>query len=86
MTSNQMPKVDFVKDKELLKNTAVDYIKHIDKLNLDRATNFIRTRRNNIITGCLLGLGVTGIFIYTIKGVKQEKFLDDFEEPAKISS
>nr|CAD7421333.1 unnamed protein product [Timema poppensis] len=69
-----MPKVDFEKDKAKFKNTAVDYIKLIEKLNLERVQKLQRIRRNNIITGCVLG------------AIKQETFLDDFDEPATTSN
>nr|CAD7258807.1 unnamed protein product [Timema shepardi] len=61
-----MPKVDFEKDKAKFKNTAVDYIKLIEKLNLERVQKLQRIRRNNIITGCVLGGSVLGIYAYSI--------------------
>lgn len=33
--------------------------------------------------GALLGLGVFSIYGYSMFAVKQEKFLDDFDEPLK---
>lgn len=35
--------------------------------------------------GCILGGTVFGIYLYSMFSVKQEKFLDDFEEPKKIN-
>nr|CAD7399516.1 unnamed protein product [Timema cristinae]CAD7433089.1 unnamed protein product [Timema monikensis] len=81
-----MPKVDFEKDKAKFKNTAVDYIKLIEKLNLERVQKLQRIRRNNIITGCVLGGSVLGIYAYSMYSVKQETFLDDFDEPATTSN
>nr|CAD7453719.1 unnamed protein product [Timema tahoe] len=81
-----MPRVDFEKDKAKFKNTAIDYIKLIEKLNLERVQKLQRIRRNNIITGCVLGGSVLGIYVYSMYSVKQEKFLDDFDEPATTSN
>lgn len=38
---------------------------------------------SDAILGCALGLGVLGIYGYSMFAVKQEHFLDDFEEPKK---
>lgn len=36
-------------------------------------------------SGCILGGTVLSIYLYSMFSVKQEKFLDDFEEPKKIN-
>lgn len=36
-----------------------------------------------LFSGALIGFSVLGIYGYSMYAVQQEKFLDDFEEPAK---
>ncbi|KAJ3629762.1 hypothetical protein MTP99_014132 [Tenebrio molitor] len=76
--TDRMPKVDPVK----LKQSEVDFIKFVEKQNLDRVRKLQTLRRKNLITVSLLGLGVLSIYGYSIYSVKQENFLDDFEVPA----
>jgi len=38
------------------------------------------------MTAGALGVSVLAIYGYSIFSVQQEKFLDDFEEPKKVSS
>jgi hypothetical protein len=76
--TNRLPKVDPVK----LKQSEVDFIKFVEKQNLDRVRKLQTLRRKNLITVSLLGLGVLSIYGYSIYSVKQENFLDDFEVPA----
>lgn len=83
MGDERMPKVDFIKDKANLKHTALDYMKLVEKQNLERVQKLKRIQRGNLITGCLLGVGVFGVYMYSMLAVKQERFLDDFDEPAK---
>lgn len=78
--SNRMQKVE---DYNGLKRTELEYIKQIEKQNLERVAKLKRVRRNNLITGSLLGVGVLAIYGYSMYAVKQETFLDDFEEPEK---
>lgn len=78
--SDRMQKVkDFTK----LKSSELEYIREIERQNLERVAKLKRIRRNNIITGSLLGVGVLAIYGYSMYAVKQETFLDDFEEPQK---
>ncbi|KAK5642312.1 hypothetical protein RI129_008479 [Pyrocoelia pectoralis] len=77
---DRMPKIDPNK----LKTSDLNLMKIIELQNLERVKKLQRLRRNNIISGCLLGAGVISIYAYTILSVKQERFLDDFDEPAKI--
>ncbi|PSN41721.1 Cytochrome c oxidase assembly factor 3 [Blattella germanica] len=84
--NEQMPKVDLVKDKASISRTTVDYMKIVEKENLRRVQELQRIRQRNIRTGLILGGGVLGIYLYTIFSVRQEKFLDDFDEPATTSS
>lgn len=77
-----MPKVDLVKDKANISRTTIDYMKIIEAENLRRVQALQKLRQRNVITGLMLGGGVLGIYLYTIATVRQEKFLDDFDEPA----
>lgn len=78
--SDRMPKIDGQK----LRPSAIDYMKFVEKQNLERVEKLKRIRRNNIITGSLIGVGVLSIYFYSMFAVKQERFLDDFEEPQKV--
>lgn len=78
--SDRMPKIDLSK----LKQSDIDFIKSFEKQNFERVQKLKKIRRNNLITGSLLGLGVFGIYFYSMWAVRQESFLDDFDEPAKI--
>lgn len=78
-----MPKVDATKDAEKIRFTDKIYMKRLEEENLIRATKIQRYRKRNRYSGILLGLGVVGIYTYTLYAVKQEKFLDDFEVPQK---
>lgn len=79
--NNVMPKVEFGSDK--LK-TAEAYTKYIEAKNLERAivAKKVLTKKRLLFTGSL-GLAI-GIYAYTILKIKQETFLDDFEEPPRI--
>jgi len=78
-----MQKVDITKDTTKLKSTDIIYMKRIEEQNLQRAKTVQKYRKANNRTAIALGLGVIGIYAYTIYSVKQEKFLDDFEVPEK---
>ncbi|XP_072753676.1 cytochrome c oxidase assembly factor 3, mitochondrial-like [Anoplolepis gracilipes] len=82
--NQNMPKVDLLKDAEKLKFTDVVYMKRLESQNLERAKRVQGYRKSNNRLAFALTLGVIGIYSYTIYSVKQEKFLDDFEEPEKI--
>lgn len=84
--NEQMPKVDLVKDKANISRTTVDYMKIVEKENLRRVRELQKLRQRNVRTGLMLGAGVLGIYLYTIFAVRQEKFLDDFDEPATTSN
>lgn len=74
-----------IKDFSKLKETELEYIKKIEAQNLERVAKLKLLRRNNLITGSLLGIGVLAIYGYSMFAVKQETFLDDFEEPQKTT-
>lgn len=84
--NEQMPKVDLVKDKANISRTTIDYMKIVEKENLRRVQELQKLRQRNVRTGLMLGAGVLGIYLYTIFAVRQEKFLDDFDEPATSSN
>lgn len=80
---DKMPKVDLKSTSHKLSQTDLDFMKIIEKQNLQRVHKLQRMRRNNIITGCILGGSVLSIYLYSMFAVQQERFLDDFNEPEK---
>lgn len=85
MASNdQMPSVDFNKQGEVDKRI-LQQIKFVERQNLLRVTRLQRMRKNARFTGLLLGGITLSIYGYSIYSIKQETFLDDFEEPEVIS-
>lgn len=60
------------------------FMKLVEQENLKRVQKLEIIRKRNWITGWALGLGVLGIYGYTIATIKQEHFLDDFNEPEKV--
>lgn len=84
--SEEVPKFKFSEPSRKLKQTEIDFMKIIEKQNLDRVLKLRRTKKNNIITGCVIGGSVLGIYLYSMYAVQQEKFLDDFIEPQKITT
>lgn len=78
--SDRMPKIDLSK----LRQSDLDFIKFVEKQNRERVEKLIRLRKRNLFTGCLLGVGVFSIYFYSMFAVRQEKFLDDFDEPIKV--
>lgn len=79
-----MPKIDLIKDGKRLKFTDVVYMKRMEQQNLERAQRVQIYRKANNRLAIALTLGVIGIYAYTMFSVKQEKFLDDFNEPEKV--
>lgn len=67
-----------------LKKTEIDFMRLIEQQNLQRVQKLQRQRRNNKLTGFVLGGTVLSIYLYSMLSVKQERFLDDFEEPLKV--
>lgn len=78
--SDEMPKVDFMKEGEIDKRL-LQQIKFVERQNLIRAARLNRMRKNARFTGLLLGGITLSIYGYSIYSIKQETFLDDFEEP-----
>lgn len=75
-----MPKLDISNDKPKLSQAQLDYMKILEKQNIERVTKLKRLRRNNILTGAALLVGVLSIYTYSIVAVKQEKFLDEIDD------
>lgn len=86
--SSQDPTQPKVKYGESVKISTIqaDFMKQIEKRNIERVTKLQRVRRNNLITAGILGVSVISIYAYAILSVQQEKFLDDFEEPKKVKT
>lgn len=68
----------------VLNKAALDFMKIIDKQNRERVRKLQDTSRRNRMVGLSIGAGVVGIYLYSIFAVKQETFLDDFNEPPKV--
>jgi cytochrome c oxidase assembly factor 3 len=79
-----MPKVNLQTENHRLSIIEKKYIQKIQQQNLYRVERWNKIRRKNRYLGIGLTLGVISIYSYTIWGIKQEKFLDDFNEPEKI--
>lgn len=62
----------------------IAFMKLTEKENLKRVQKLEAIRKRNWITGWTLGFCVLSIYGYTILTVKQEKFLNDFDEPEKL--
>ncbi|XP_072947552.1 cytochrome c oxidase assembly factor 3, mitochondrial [Epargyreus clarus] len=84
--SNFKPKINPGSKDPVLKQAELDYMKIIEQKNRERVLKLQQIGRRNRITGFSIGAGVVGIYLYSIFAVKQETFLDDFEEPAKIQN
>lgn len=86
MTSDQahndyMPKVDLNTDANKLKRTDLIFMKRAEQINLARAQTLAVNKKNNRLWGLALGLFTVGLYAYTFTAVKQETFLDNFDEP-----
>lgn len=75
----QMPRLNLQRDSPQLSKAQLDYMKMVELQNAERVRKLALQRKNNIVVGSLLGLGVLGIYTYSIYSVKQEKFLDELE-------
>ncbi|XP_016992145.1 cytochrome c oxidase assembly factor 3, mitochondrial [Drosophila rhopaloa] len=84
--SEQGPKIKYGDSAPKLDKAQLQFMKLIEEQNLDRVQKLKRIRRNNLLTAGALGVSVLAIYGYSIFSVQQEKFLDDFEEPKKVSS
>lgn len=69
-----------------LKPSEVDFMRLIEKQNVQRVTKLRLQRKRNVYTGLIIGGTVISIYLYSMLAVKQERFLDDFNEPQKVSA
>lgn len=79
-----MPKLDLSRDKNRLKYTDLVYMQQAEHIAIQRALKYRATRNRCAVAGLSLGALAIGIYVYTIRAVKQETFLDDLNEPEKI--
>lgn len=86
MSSAKEPNFKIQEPGRKLKPSEVDFMKLIEKENINRVKKLQNLRRRNNLTGLILGGSVLSIYLYSMYAVKQEKFLDDFSEPVKISN
>jgi len=75
------PTVMPVLDTSQLSETEQIYIKRFEERHMRNVERRQRERRRARIIGLSFGALVIGIYIYTIKRVRQETFLDDFNIP-----
>jgi len=68
-----------------LKKSDQYYIKRMETMNFERVHKLTRMRQRNVFAGVFISAAVLGIYAYTIGAVKQEGFLDDFDEPVPPS-
>lgn len=79
------PKISVSGNKDpVLKQAEKDYMKVIEQKNLERVNRLKLMQKKNRYTAGIIGTTVLGIYFYSMYAIKQETFLDDFEEPAKI--
>lgn len=83
MSQPNESKIKFADPTRNLRPVEIDFMKLIEKQNVERVLKLKKTRKNNLITAAALGGTVLAIYGYSLFAVKQEKFLDDFEEPVK---
>lgn len=82
--SDFKPKITGTKQDPVLKEAELAYMRIIEQKNRERVKKLQLIAKKNRLTGLSIGLGVLGVYAYSIYAVKQETFLDDFNEPAKI--
>ncbi|XP_021186698.1 cytochrome c oxidase assembly factor 3, mitochondrial [Helicoverpa armigera] len=78
------PKINSTAQDPVLKSAEIAYMKLIEQKNRERVQKLQQIAKKNRITGLALGGGVLSVYLYSIFAVKQETFLDDFEEPVKV--
>ncbi|CAB3259589.1 unnamed protein product [Arctia plantaginis] len=78
------PKISRTAQDPVLKEAEKAYMKLIEEKNRERVQKLNIISKRNRITGLAIGTGVLGIYLYSIFAVKQETFLDDFNEPVKV--
>lgn len=78
------PKINSTAQDPVLKQAELTYMKLIEQKNRERVNRLQQISKKNRITGLAIGTGVLSVYLYSIFAVKQETFLDDFEEPVKV--
>lgn len=76
-----MPKVDLNILKQNTGRSATDYMKVLEAKNAARVAKLLNIKKKNNLLGSVLALTCVSIYAYSIFKVKQETFLDDFDEP-----
>lgn len=82
--SSLKPKISDTKKDPVLSQAEVAYMRIIEQKNKERVQKLQLIAKKNRLTGITIGAGVIGVYLYSIFAVKQETFLDDFNEPVKI--
>ncbi|XP_004927183.2 cytochrome c oxidase assembly factor 3, mitochondrial [Bombyx mandarina] len=78
------PKISGTQQDPVLKQAEIAYMKLIEERNRERVQKLQVISKRNRLTGFTIGAGVLGVYLYSIFAIKQETFLDDFDEPPKI--
>lgn len=78
------PKISGTAQDPVLKQAELSYMKIIEEKNRERVQKLQQLSKKNRLTGFAIGAGVFSVYLYSIFAVKQETFLDDFNEPVKI--
>ncbi|KAJ0178503.1 hypothetical protein K1T71_006326 [Dendrolimus kikuchii] len=82
--SSFKPNISATDKDPALKQAEIAYMKLIEEKNRERVHKLQQIAKKNRITGFTIGAGVLGVYLYSIFAVKQETFLDDFDEPVKV--
>ncbi|OXU22931.1 hypothetical protein TSAR_006658 [Trichomalopsis sarcophagae] len=82
----RMPKINVEKESHKLTNIQKEYMQRIHHQNLTRVQKWNQIRRRNRFLGATLSVFVVSIYSYTMWAIKQESFLDDFNEPEKLKA
>lgn len=89
MADTKLPKVSTEKKAPAIPDPEPNFfdrvhVKEIEAKNRQRVLKLLTSRRRSRITASVLSTLVLSIYGYTIYSMKQETFLDDFNEPEKI--
>lgn len=82
---DQTRKINIGQSEPKISNLQFEFMKRIERQNLERASIAAAQRRSTNRFAIGLTTLVVGIYVYTLSAVKQETFLDDFLEPEKIA-
>ncbi|KAJ8713262.1 hypothetical protein PYW07_013632 [Mythimna separata] len=82
--ANFKPNIKSAANDPVLKQAELTYMKLIEQKNRERVNRLQQISKKNRITGLAIGTGVLSVYLYSIFAVKQETFLDDFNEPVKV--